>query len=425
MNHSRSRTIAKTLPLRHVFSWLLVVGCVLMSGCVQPQPEKTVYIPERETVSAYSFEAPRNPLAIPKDTLASAVPQAREVKVGLLLPLSGRHAALGDALQKAATLALFDRYAGLSPQRAATKLVLLTRDVGDTATSAREAVNHVIQRGAELIIGPVFSEHVEAVAPIARAANIPMLSFSNNPKVAGNGTYILGFSPQQQTRRIISFAVNHGVEDLAVMVPNTPYGQSVAEVARRTAKENEKTLRAEAVYAAQGVGLEAALSRVAPQKIPTFRGVFLPEGSDALDVMIRAIDTRGWRTQYGVRLLGTGLWDDAALVRRVNLEGAWLATSPPTLTQSFERRYKNVYGTVPPRIASLSYDAVSLAVTLATSGRGFSHETLTHSAGFAGPANGLFRFLEDGRSERGLAVVEINGRNFRVISPAPTAFAVR
>jgi hypothetical protein len=123
-----------------------------------------------------------------------------------------------------------------------------------------------------------------------------------------------------------------------------------------------------------------------------------------------------------VKFLGTGLWDDTDLLRRVNLESAWFASSPPELTDAFETRFRETYHYPPPRIASLTYDAVALAVTLATSGRSFDIPTLTNPSGFAGPANGIFRLRANGITQRGLAVMEVHGAELTVISPAPRSF---
>jgi hypothetical protein len=62
-------------------------------------------------------------------------------------------------------------------------------------------------------------------------------------------------------------------------------------------------------------------------------------------------------------------------------------------------------------------------VTLATSGRPFTKETLTSHAGFAGPANGIFRLSPDGKVERGLAVLQIQAGTFRELSPPPSGFS--
>jgi hypothetical protein len=153
-----------------------------------------------------------------------------------------------------------------------------------------------------------------------------------------------------------------------------------------------------------------------------FDSLLLPEGGQqALATILRALSTRGV-TPQNVQFLGTGFWDEADLLRRTALTGAWLASSPPNLTAHFEQRFMNTYHYVPARISSLAYDAVALGVTLATSGRGFGPDALTQPAGYSGPANGIFRLRANGTVQRGLAVLEVRGADLIVIDPAPAGF---
>ena len=78
----------------------------------------------------------------------------------------------------------------------------------------------------------------------------------------------------------------------------------------------------------------------------------------------------------------------------------------------------------PTRIATLSYDAVSLAAALArTQGASrYSDQVLTNNSGFNG-ADGVFRFRGDGQNERGLAVLQIGNGTVSTISPAPRNFS--
>ena len=78
----------------------------------------------------------------------------------------------------------------------------------------------------------------------------------------------------------------------------------------------------------------------------------------------------------------------------------------------------------PSRIATLSYDAVSLAAALAhaPAPRHFTEDLLTSTSGFNG-ADGVFRFRPDGPSERGLAVLQIAGGATTVLSAAPRSFS--
>lgn len=344
------------------------------------------------------------------------------IRVGLLLPLTGRHSALGKALQDAATVSLFDKYARLSVAQAATRVELLPKDTGDTPEQARAAMQAALDDGAALIIGPVFSPATDAAAPLAKEKGINVISLTNNPAQATPGVYAFGFSPQEQTARVVSYALTNGKPRIAALVPDSPSGEIVLKAARDTLSAAGFVLAAEAKYSPQGVGIESALTKlIPPDTAPAFDALLLPEGGPALNTILRALGTRGV-TSDNVQLIGTGFWDDPGLLRRTSLDGAWLASSPPQFTAQYEQRFLATYGYVPTRISSLAYDAVALAVTLATSGRDFSTSSLTQSGGYSGPANGIFRLRHDGLVERGLAVLRVDGTNLVVIDPAPAGF---
>lgn len=346
----------------------------------------------------------------------------RTVRVGLLLPLTGRSAEMGRAMQDAATLSLFDKYAALSVRQGTVKVELLPKDTGDTPEQAVAAMQSAIDEGAEFIIGPLFSDATEAAAAVARAKNIQVLSLSNNTARGGNGVYMYGFSPQEQAARVVTFAAGAGKARIAALVPDSPFGTMVLGAARDAMAKQGMVLAKEVRYSPQGVGIDAAANALVPDgAAPDFDALLLPEAGPALGTILRALNARGVSSR-NVQLLGTGIWDDAALVRRVPLEDAWLASSPPAATALFENRFRSTYQYVPPRIASLAYDAVALTVTLATSGRPFSADMLTSDAGFIGPANGVFRLRPDGRTERGLAVLQVQAGAFKVVAPAPTGF---
>ena len=88
------------------------------------------------------------PSGPPSETDQTSVLIPLQVKnpivVALLLPLSGRHAALGRALKDAAFLALFE----LGNPR----LVILPRDTGGTAAGAQAAAEQALRDGAQLIL---------------------------------------------------------------------------------------------------------------------------------------------------------------------------------------------------------------------------------------------------------------------------------
>jgi branched-chain amino acid transport system substrate-binding protein len=127
----------------------------------------------------------------------------------------------------------------------------------------------------------------------------------------------------------------------------------------------------------------------------------------------------------GLQLLGTAGWDYANIGREALLAGGWYAAPDPSGWRDFGQRYAKTYTTQPARIASLGYDAVSLALALASNPQGqrYTPGNLTRSSGFAG-TDGLFRLRPDGTSERGLAVLQVQKLSAQILEPAPSAFAV-
>jgi hypothetical protein len=124
-----------------------------------------------------------------------------------------------------------------------------------------------------------------------------------------------------------------------------------------------------------------------------------------------------------IKMLGTGRWEVAGLGAEPALVGGWFAAPPPAARSDFEARYRQTYGKPPHRLTTLAYDATALAAVLAQGegGADFSAAALTSARGFGGQ-DGIFRLLADGVTERGLAVLQVGIREFKVISEAQETF---
>jgi ABC-type branched-subunit amino acid transport system substrate-binding protein len=405
------------------------------------------------------------PGALPTVPLTPAPDAVPVTKVAILLPLSGPQAGLGQALLNAAQIALFSL--------ADDSFALLPVDTRGTPDGAVAAMRTALADGASLILGPVFSAAVAAVAPLARDAGVQIVSFSNDRSVAGNGVYVMGFTPETQVGRIAAFAASRGIRRIAAVLPAGAYGDRVEETLRAIAPATGIEFAYLARYpAADTQTLTPIIRRLAnydarhkllleerqkyegktdPDSVQSlkrlqnldtlgdvdFDAVLIPEGGAALHAIAPLlaffdIDPRK------VRLLGTTQWDDPGVATEPSLFGAWFPAAPPDARRAFEDLYRKTYGAAPSRIAALGYDATALAAVIhrrrsaplrMAAEKGvpsaptpvFSVEALTVAGGFAG-VDGIFRPLPSGLVERGLAVMEVENRRFRVVSPAPASF---
>jgi ABC-type branched-subunit amino acid transport system substrate-binding protein len=150
--------------------------------------------------------------------------------------------------------------------------------------------------------------------------------------------------------------------------------------------------------------------------------LFVPEQADALPLVIETLTGSGLDSQK-VKLLGTGVWNDARVFRIARLQGGWFAAPDTAGFNAFAARYKTRFNADPTRNSTLAYDAVSLTAALVrTQGPNrFAEQVLTNPSGFAG-ADGVFRFRPDGLNDRGLAVLQVGNGVATTVSPAPREF---
>jgi branched-chain amino acid transport system substrate-binding protein len=367
---------------------------MLLAGCaaVVPKPH-----------AGPSRPAPSRP--VPQ---AGRLPEEARDRVAVLVPLSGANAAVGQSIANAANMALID--SGGS----AVRLTMY-----DTSTGAAAAAQKALAEGNQLILGPLLSDDVRQVAPIAAAAHVPVLSFSNDLDVAGRGVYLLGFTPAQSIDRVVSYAHSRGLNRLAALVPNGLYGRRASNAMLKAAQDAHAT-----VVSMQGYDRSAASLMTAIKKLGD------PKGYDALLIadsgriaLVAAPLVR--KSGSGARLLGTELWNtEPQLSDAKPMNGAWFAAVSDGLYSQFAAKYRARFGKSPFRLSSLGYDSVLLTVRISADwrpGTAFPEGRLIDKGGFAG-VDGAFRFDRDGIADRMLEVKQIGAGGVAVVSPAPGGF---
>ena len=351
--------------------------------------------------------------------ISGGAPSGGTVKVALLLPMtsSGNTPAVAKALKQAAELALFDFD---NPG-----VALVPKDTHGTPDGARAAAESAVSEGAELIIGPLFAQEVTGAAPVARQANISMIAFSSDESVAGNGVYLLSFLAGRDVPRIVSFALSRGKKNFAVLVPQSPYGRIAEAAFAKAVTQGGGQAGVRATYAPNDASAMIGPVRQIANAIKSGQqidAVFLPAGREdlpSLAPLLASSDVMSSRVQF----IGTGQWDYPGIGNEKALVGGWYPAPDPKGWSKFDTSYAKTYGNTPPRLASLAYDAVSLAVSLSQNppGQRYTEAQLTRGSGFAG-VDGLFRLLPNGTSERGLAILEVREGGPQVLQPAPNSF---
>jgi branched-chain amino acid transport system substrate-binding protein len=439
---------------------------LLLAACAsekRPEPSETVQPPQPEVES-----------------------QPAEVRVGLLLPLTGPAADLAQDMQDAAQLALFD----VGPN----DLVLLPRDTAGTPVGARQAAQQAIEDGAVVLLGPLFNQAVSAVSPVAAQAGVRVLAFSNVTAAAADGTYLLGFRPEEQVERVVRYAVEHvqrrpdetpsagavpraGATDegpgavdqglgaaapgpvrIAGLAPDDAYGATAIDALRRAVlapggelgqtlfyppnqADPSSVVRQVAAYDARKAALERERARLGQQNDeqskqalqrlstldtlggPPFDAILIADGGDRLR-SVGSLLTFFDVDPAVIRFLGTMRWqDDPRVLQEAALQHSWFAAPSPEGLAQFQSRFQEVYGHPPQQLAALAYDATALAVIVARD----LHDPKFESSSLTNAqgfagATGLFRLRPNGLADHGLAILEVAGGKARTIDPPPASF---
>ena len=312
--------------------------------------------------------APPAPRPVEVAPQANVLPtDADRHRVALLVPMTGAYANVGQAIANATTKALLD-----------TNAKNLRITTYDTANGAGPAAAQAIGDGTKLILGPLNADEVTAVVAVA-------------------------------------YARAHGITAIGAIIPAGAYGQRVAAGLSNAARAGNMRLTDIETYERTNTSVVSAIRRVKAKG--QVDAILIADGA--------RIATYAAPSANGVRLLGTELWaGESAIAQSKALRGGWFATVSDDRFGTFERSYFSRFGSHPPRVATLGYDAVLLTLNVA---RGWKDGTLFPTAklydrdGFIG-IDGVFRFNEFGIAERALEVREVGTGTFVKVSPAPEHF---
>lgn len=154
------------------------------------------------------------------------------LRIGIVLPLSGKDRALGERVLRGAVWAARGSHLPPGGQPAQLSIEILARDSAGSAAAAAIAVADLIREGAQaLVASPVKAEGI-AIAKVAAERRIPVLQLSA-PSVgpagpsAATSSFQLLFSNEERAQRLAGQLRAAGLTSVAVLAPATPYGQSM------------------------------------------------------------------------------------------------------------------------------------------------------------------------------------------------------
>ena len=371
-----------------------------------------------------------------------AAKQQGQRRLGVFVPRKGPFAVYGRQVIDGIEMALFQL-------NDATIEVLYfdSSDADQMASVAQGAIKAEI----DIAIGPLFSQHASAAYPYFAAANIPVLSLSNNASIARSGLWILGLVPEQQMDALLAEAILTGHDEIAILSDQSAYGSALTKHVVTRLQEfgisPASVMVVDGSVGADDSGLVASLKSFTHyqpleddeliQDVPApYDSVILAGGADfVLKVapLLSYYDLGPDRVSY----LGTDLWASAGLLGEPSLQGAYIATTKPELRDIFGKRYQALYQNDETRsvsfLSQLGFDAMAIAASATNISDALAEDNQTQSlqspivtrliteAGFKG-YTGAFRLSADGRNNRTYHLFQVTDGALVARAMTPKAF---
>ncbi len=361
---------------------------------------------------------------------------------GLMLPLTGQSSGLSNNLIMAARKALAD-YRDVN-------IHLEVTDSGNTPETAKTAVQSLISRGSQIIIGPIFHPEALAAASEASAQDIPILTL--NPRrdilLKPGITFTNAFLPAAQARIMARYAINEaGLTRLAILAPDTDYGRLLAKTFTEEVSLLGGTITHSVLFPEDETDFSIAIKmlvHLAPNDVTArlasgqeqppahsekelkpqidFDALFLPTSAKQAQMIApQAIQFNILATN--TTLLGVSLWNRTKLLNESKaLVGSLFCDINQNLRDQFNTAYQKTLGVAPiPALSMLTYDSVAILAQLLRDqrlGGDAWRSGLTREIGFYGSA-GAVRFLENGISERFYHLYQIEEKQIVFLPSLP------
>lgn len=328
----------------------------------------------KEYLSQVAGSYPGTPLGQQARTLLDQlgykgkVVKGKGLKIGLILPLSGKYSKFGQA-----TFQGMECAAGLkAPCTNSVPVQLVVRDDGGEPTKAAQAVESLVNgEKVDVIVGPLSSASALAAANKAQELGVVMISLAQKEGIPEVGDKIFRFSltPDQQARALLAYATKKWKKaNLGVFYPKNKYGEVFLTKFKESAPNYGAKVSAEASYQNSGQAqsgirnLKFSVSQSTPSAPLGFNAIFIPDSYRAILNLLPQLANAGLSE---MPLMGTNAWNDPKLAQGAGGQlgesvflDIYFKDSTRPHVKKFVSEYSQAYGQAPTTLEAMGYDIV-------------------------------------------------------------------
>lgn len=282
------------------------------------------------------------------------------VKIGVILPLTGDRASFGQNSKRGMDIAINEIN---SVDTIGINYEYIVEDSRGKAQVAVTAFNKLANDNVKIVVGPISSQEVLAIAPIAEVKKIILFSpGASSPEITSAGEYVVRNVPSDvyEASLMADFSFDSlNLKRIAILYNNTDYGIGVEKVFKQRLIEKGGNV----------------FSLGFPPETTDFKSYLLrfksfsPDaiyfvGYTELGVMIKQAKEMGFTCQF----LTTAIFEDQSILRIASNAAENIVftsitfdvNNPSPRAKHFVELYTNAYHEQPDGYAAVAYDAIHI-----------------------------------------------------------------
>lgn len=361
----------------------LLVAVLLVAGCTQGT---------NETTSGGDQTMKKDVKEDTSTDTSGTMPNAKTVKFGAILPLTGTLANLGEGMRDAMLLAVED-----VNKEGKLNLELVVEDTACDPGNAVPAVNKLVSVDhVSAIAGPTCSGESFSTSAIVNDNKVPTVSPSaTNAKLSTDaGDYWFRVSPSDafQGRLMADYAKQElGAKRAAVLYLNNDWGLGLKDEFVAEFKKSGGQIAITETIEPDTTDVRTQLTKIRALNSDL---IYMPCFPKECAVALKQMSDMGIKTQV---LGADGADDPATLATLGNAANGFTLTVPSGAGEEFNAKFKAKYGTDAGAYAAQSYDAVMVLAKAAaeTDGSGEAMKGYLYTVDYDG-VTGEVKFDSNG-----------------------------
>ncbi len=302
-----------------------------------------------------------------------------KIKIGLLIPLSGKQNEIGKSILKSTRLALnkIDN----------SNIEIIPKDTGNNPKKTLSAAKELEEEGIKIVIGPVFNKNLIYLNELKKMVFLSLTNKNiNNPK----NVISAGINAGSQLKTIIKFQKLNDINKTVFLIPNLDFKYEIKDAIKKSKIKLKHTY----IYKIEPTQLTEQIEKITYYKerqqnrkdeikrlensddVNKEKKIAILEKKDSLgginfdsvivsdfDESLKSVFTSLLYTDVTpkrIYYITLNQWFDKSFLKETNLQPIYFPSINKENYDEFINKYKIIYNEYPNQLSFLSYDLVGL-----------------------------------------------------------------